>query len=88
MTTIADFDAARERARVRLAAELAAIAARKAELEPELPPATYAGPYLSLLASPHLDSYPEDVLKWLAGQAGEQGWPAVARIHPGISTGR
>ena len=52
-------------------------------MEPERPPVpvSRSGPALSILASPHLLSWPPDVLEWLEGRVGEQGWRAVGGIR-------
>lgn len=66
--------ASETRAKARLAADLAAID----EDEPAIP-TTRSGPHLSILASPHLTTYPTDVLDWIRGRTGKDGWTCIER---------
>lgn len=68
--------ASRSRAADQLTRTLAAMEPERAPV-----PVSHVGPYLSVLASPHLLSWPAGVLEWAADRVGEQGWRAVVGIR-------
>ena len=68
--------ASMERAERTLAEVLSTIEPPKPEV-----PVSRSGPALSVLHSPHLLSWPPDVLEWLEDRVGEQGWRAVVGIR-------
>lgn len=77
MTEQERLTASRSRAVDQLTRTLAAMEPERAPV-----PVSHVGPYLSVLASPHLLSWPADVLGWAADRVGEQGWRAVLSIQP------